>query len=84
MTTSPSLPCGCPTGSGRSISDQAVHNAWHALCVEQGGPAGAVTAATLQAARGFGTGTATGETVIDEKARRSGRRASGALREACR
>jgi hypothetical protein len=78
------LPCGCPSGPGSAITDQAAHDAWHTLVVQQGGPAGAVNADTLQAARGFGTRTAHMETVLDTRARASGKRASGKLREASR
>jgi hypothetical protein len=76
------LACGCPLG--RAITSPARHEAWHALVVEQGGPAGAVDLETLQAARGFKTLAPTGETIIDVKARASGKRASGKLREASR
>lgn len=77
-------PCGCPTGPGRTVRDAAAHDAWHALVLEQGGPAGAVNATTLRAARGFKTETLRAETVLDEKARASGKRASGKLRRAAR
>jgi hypothetical protein len=76
------LPCGCPTG--RRITDQAKHTAWHALVLEQGGPAGNVDAVSLQDARGFKTGTSDGETYIDVKARQTGKRASGAQRRRAR
>lgn len=76
--------CACPLGPGHTIGDQAAHDAWHALVVEQGGPAELVNADTLRAARGFRTGTLTGETILDTRARESGKRASGALRRAAR
>jgi hypothetical protein len=76
--------CGCQGGLASTITDPARHAAWHALVVEQGGPAGAVNAETLQAARGFKTVTPAGETLLDERARKSGKRASGKLREASR
>ena len=75
------LSCGCPIGPGRTITDPARHEEWHALVVEQGGPAGDVSAVTLQAERGFLTGTPN-ETIFDAKARRSGKRSSGAQRRA--
>jgi hypothetical protein len=78
------LPCGCPTGPAHKITSQDRHDAFHALVVEQGGPAGVVNLETLQAARGFKTLTQAGETILDERARKSGRRASGKLREASR
>jgi hypothetical protein len=49
--TSPAAPCGCPQHPGRSISDPAAHAAWHALVVEQGGPAGRVDVETLKEER---------------------------------
>lgn len=67
-------PCGCPA-DGR-IVDQDVHDAFHALVVEQGGPAGVVNAETLQAARGFA--------FVAVKARTSGKRASGEQRRRAR
>lgn len=78
-----SLPCGCPTGPGHRITDPTVHDAWHALVVDQGGPAGPVTLQTLRDARGLRV-LSLGETSFDTKARESGKRASGALREASR
>lgn len=78
------LDCGCPDGPALTITDPTQHAAWHTLVVEQGGPAGAVNAETLQAARGFKTITPAGETMLDERARKSGKRASGKLREASR
>ncbi len=78
------LGCACPSGPGRAVTDSAVHGAWHALVVDQGGPAGVVDVVSLRTARGFKTETSLGETVLDERARSSGRRASGRLREACR
>jgi hypothetical protein len=76
--------CGCPDQPHRRILNPAAHAAWHALVVEQGGPAGEVNAQTLRAARGFSTPTPASETVLDVRARATGRRASGALREASR
>lgn len=84
VATASTLSCGCPSHRGRSITDQAAHDAWHALVVEQGGPAGVVDAVTLRAARGFKTETLHAETVLDVLARKSGRRASGKLRRAAR
>lgn len=78
------MTCLCPQHPGRSTNDPVQHEAWHALVVEQGGPAGLVDAASLQAARGFKTETTTGETILDVRARASGKRASGALRRASR
>lgn len=74
--------CGCPTYRGRAITDRALHATFHELVEQQGGPAGTVDAYTLQAERGFLTGTLTGETLLDRRARASGKRASGALRRA--
>lgn len=76
--------CSCPAHPGRAVTDPAAHAAWHQLVVEQGGPASLVDLESLRAARGFQTATPTGETALDERARKSGRRASGALREASR
>lgn len=75
--------CGCPRHQGRSVSDPERHTAWHAETAAQGVP-GPVTYQTLRAARGLAGGTPSGETVLDERARASGKRASGRLREACR
>lgn len=77
-------PCGCPGTSGRHITDAAAHAAWHALVLEQGGPAGEVNAVTLRAARGFKTETLHAETLLDERARKSGKRVNGARRRAAR
>ena len=33
-------PCGCPQHPGRGVTDRRLHELWHALVVEQGGPAG--------------------------------------------
>lgn len=75
-------PCGCPVS--RRITDQATHDTFHTLVIEQGGPAGRVDANSLRASRGHITGTLPGETILDTRARQSGKRASGVLREASR
>lgn len=46
------MSCGCPTGPGRTITDPAKHAEWHRLVLEQGGPSGAVNAASLLRVRG--------------------------------
>jgi hypothetical protein len=74
----------CPVDDLRQITDPARHAAWHQLVVDQGGPVGAVNAETLQAARGFKTVTPAAETILDVKARASGKRASGDLRRRAR
>lgn len=84
MTAAEPAPCGCPAGPGRQISDQAKHAAWHALVVEQGGPAGEVSVDTLRAARGFKGETFASETILDVKNRATGRSVSGARRRAAR
>jgi hypothetical protein len=38
--------CGCP--ADRRIVDQDAHDAFHALVIEQGGPAGVVNAKTCE------------------------------------
>lgn len=78
------MACRCPQYRGVTITDPAKHREWHALVVEQGGPDGLVNAETLKAARGFKTATVSGETILDVRARESGKRASGALRRASR
>ena len=75
------MTCECPM-RGVVHRDEAVHAAWHAIVVEQGGPDGPVNHYSLKAARGFKTQTVTGETILDQRARESGKRASGALRRA--
>jgi hypothetical protein len=72
--------CACP---GRVV-DQDRHDAWHALVTEQTGITGAFSSDDLKAARGVGGDTLPGETILDVRARESGRRASGELRRACR
>ena len=76
--------CGC-SDRGVVARDAAVHAGWHALVVEQGGPSrGPVDLDALRAARRLRFVPPPSETVVDERARASGRRASGELREACR
>lgn len=71
--------CGCLG----VISDAEVHDAWHKLVEAQTGiQRGPVTIYTLKAARGVGGDTLPGETILDVRARESGKRASGALRRA--
>lgn len=77
-------PCACPTAPGRTISDPSRHAAWHALVVEQGGPADLVDAVSLRATRGFKTETLTAETILDVKNRLTGRSVNGARRRAAR
>lgn len=48
----PCDPCGCPTSPARAVVDQVAHARFHRLVVEQGGPAGAVDAASVRLARG--------------------------------
>ena len=71
-------PCGCPTGPGRSITDEARHADWHRLVIEQGGPAGLVNAETLRAARGWKTPPPppSTPTAVDDAAILSGKRRS--------
>lgn len=76
--------CRCPQTPGRTITDPARHAAWHTLVVEQGGPAELVDLQALREARGPRAVSAPTETVVDERARASGKRASGKLREASR
>jgi hypothetical protein len=76
--------CECPTHPGRAIADEIRHLAFHKLVIAQGGPGGLVNHVTLREARGFRTATVTGETILDQRARDSGKRASGALRRASR
>lgn len=83
MTTA-ELPCGCPTGPHSTITDQARHDAWHAEVFAQGGPdRGPVDLRTMQKLRGMSTQGAPAHK-IDERHVRSGKRASGARREAAR
>jgi hypothetical protein len=78
-----SHPCGC-SSLASTISDAEQHAKWHALVLEQTGLDRIDSVYTLKAARGIGGDTLDAETIIDVKARQSGRRASGKLREACR
>lgn len=83
MTAQTPASCGC---SDRGVRDRDVvaHVAWHALVAEQGGPArGPVDLDALRAARRIRFVPAPTETLLDERVRSSGRRASGALRKAC-
>lgn len=84
QVVSPATRCACPSTPGRRITHPAKHAEWHALVVAQGGPAGEVNAVTLRAARRFKTETLQAETLLDQRARASGKRASGKLRRAAR
>lgn len=70
--------CGCPG----LVADEDVHAQWHALVRDQTGICGPFSIYGLKAARGVGGDTLPGETVLDARARTSGKRASGALRRA--
>lgn len=71
--------CGCL--GGVVVCDVDRHLAWHALVVEQGGPAGVVNAETVREARGLAGGTP-GTTYFDVRVEKLGQRASGARRRA--
>lgn len=73
--------CECPTYPGRVVSDSERHREWHELVEEQTGLTGLCDAAALHKARGHGN-TLAMETVLDRRARESGKRASGAMRRA--
>ena len=76
-------PCGCKGGS-RIISAEG-HARFHALVKEQlGVERGPVDVRLTMAVRGFATATPAMETVLDVRARESGKRASGELRRASR
>lgn len=77
-------PCGCPQHPGRRITDPVLHAAWHARVVAQGGPVGVVNTHTLREARGISTPTPLTETVVDQRARDTGKRANGTRRRAAR
>ena len=69
--------CGCP---GRVV-DLDLHAAWHAIVREQTGiERGPVDFYALKSARGYSTPTIAGDTILDVRARESGRRASGEQR----
>jgi len=52
LVTTTRRDCGCPVHRGRTVVDEELHAAFHALVVEQGGPAGEVRTATTRAALG--------------------------------
>ena len=78
----PRHPCGCRISAGSRIVDEGKHAAWHELVVAQGGPVGEVSLNTLRAARGMQTVSLSSETILDSRARDSGKRASGECRRA--
>lgn len=65
--------CGCLDARGHTITDPDRHVAWHALVVEQGGPAGAVNGETVRQARGMSMVAPPDRTLIDVR-KRTGRR----------
>lgn len=76
-------PCGCSDRGVRHV-DEVLHAAWHALVVEQGGPAGRVGLAELRASRGptahpLPPGA---ETVLDARNRAQGKSNPGWQRQA--
>lgn len=82
-TPRPQHPCGCYSDQS-TIGDGDRHAAWHAEVEAQTGiTRGPVDLDALRAARG-GHVAGAGETYLDRKARATGKRASGALREASR
>jgi hypothetical protein len=74
--------CACPENPARTVTDPARHEAWHALVVAQGGPAGLVNAATLRELRGMTGGVGASRTVVDVRAELSGKRVPGWRRRA--
>ena len=76
-------PCGCLPRAVSGVDEQK-HAAYHALIVEQTGlTAGPIDLEAVRASRG-GYEHSPRETLLDERARASGKRASGARREAAR
>lgn len=74
--------CGCTVRPGVTITDPALHSAWHELVVSQGGPSGEVNARTLREARGMVVFVGSDDLLTDDRNVLSGKRRSSPQRRA--